>query len=80
MPNSSIKKFEVLSMRDRPIIKHPGNITGRECWIRLVKEAESVAVNRGCKRCFLTTFEFQARIFSEKQGYAVVGKLDDYQP
>ncbi len=46
----------------------------------LLKAAESIAVKRGCKRCFLTTFEFQARIFYEKQGYSIVGQLDDYPP
>jgi GNAT superfamily N-acetyltransferase len=46
----------------------------------LLKKAEEIAVSRGCKRCFLTTFKFQARVFYEKQGYNVIGKLDDYPP
>jgi len=58
----------------------PEELRGEGVGTALLQEAESIAVKRGCKRCFLTTFEFQARIFYEKQGYYVTGKLDDYPP
>jgi ribosomal protein S18 acetylase RimI-like enzyme len=47
---------------------------------RLLLAAETEAQQRGCTRVFLTTFSFQARGFYEKQGYRVVGQLDDYPP
>ena len=46
----------------------------------VLRTAEGIALKRGCKSCFLTTFEFQARAFYEKQGYQVVGKLEGYPP
>ena len=46
----------------------------------LLKIAEIIAVKRGCTRCFLSTFEFQARVFYEKLGYHVTGELKDYPP
>lgn len=46
----------------------------------MLQTAETIALKRGCHHCFLTTYEFQARLFYEKQGYAVVGQLDDYPP
>lgn len=58
----------------------PETLRGEGVESALLKEVESIAVSRGCKRCLLTTFEFQERVFYEKQGYAVVGKLDDYPP
>lgn len=46
----------------------------------LLRTAETIAKKSGCLRCFLTTFDFQARVFYEKQGFYVVGKLVDYPP
>jgi len=47
---------------------------------RLLLAAETEARQRSCTRVFLRTFSFQARGFYEKQGYRVVGQLDDYPP
>ena len=58
----------------------PEEFRGRGIGTSLLQTAETIAIQRGCKRCFLTTFEFQARIFYEKHGYIVAGKLEDYPP
>lgn len=47
---------------------------------RLLQQAESIALTRGCAHVQLTTFEFQARRFYEQQGYRVVGALEGYPP
>jgi GNAT superfamily N-acetyltransferase len=46
----------------------------------LLRTAESIAIDRGCTWCVLSTFGFQARGFYEKQGYYVTGRLEDYPP
>jgi len=45
---------------------------------RLLEAAEAYALEKGCAAASLETFSFQARPFYEKQGYEVVGQLDDY--
>ena len=47
---------------------------------RLLTEAEEEARRRGCIGVYLDTYDFQARPFYEKQGYAVFGTLDDFPP
>ena len=42
--------------------------------------AEREAEERGCSRAKLRTFGFQARGFYQKEGYRVVGELEDYPP
>jgi GNAT superfamily N-acetyltransferase len=58
----------------------PQELRGEGLGTSLLQTAEAIAIQRGCTRCFLTTFEFQARRSYEKQGYLVVGKLDNYPP
>ena len=58
----------------------PEDLRGKGIGAALLQTAEKIAVSRGCKSCFLTTHDFQARTFYEKFGYQVVGKLEDYPP
>jgi GNAT superfamily N-acetyltransferase len=55
-------------------------VRGQGYGARLLAEAEAEAISRGCSRAQVRTFDFQARGFYEKQGYRVVGALDDYPP
>ena len=45
----------------------------------LMREAERVAVERGCHSAFLDTFSFQAPGFYQKLGYEIFATLD-YPP
>ena len=45
---------------------------------RLVAAAEARALAAGCDHASLSTFDFQAREFYEKQGYVVYGQLDGF--
>ncbi|MBI9045190.1 MAG: GNAT family N-acetyltransferase [Anaerolineaceae bacterium] len=58
----------------------PETLRGQGIGADLLKNAEGIAIERGCKRSYLSTFGFQARSFYEKQGYYVVGTLKDYPP
>jgi GNAT superfamily N-acetyltransferase len=55
-----------------------------ECWrgqdlgTQLMSAAEYEARRRGCHHALLDTFDFQARPFYEKLGYAVFGELSDF--
>ena len=42
---------------------------------RLLAAAEAAALGRGCAKARLDTFDFQARAFYERRGYAVYGQL-----
>ena len=55
-------------------------IRGQGYGRKLLTIAEEQAKKRGCQHAFLRTFSFQARGFYEKNGYRVVGQLDDYPP
>lgn len=46
----------------------------------LLAAAEELARDRGCIGVHLDTFEYQARPFYEKLGYAVFGTLDGFPP
>ncbi|WP_409278930.1 GNAT family N-acetyltransferase [Pseudomonas defluvii] len=46
----------------------------------LLKRAEEEARRRGCKGVFLYTYSFQAPDFYQKQGYQVMGVLEDCPP
>lgn len=47
---------------------------------RLLIEAETEAIRRGCRHAYLDTFDYQARPFYEKHGYTLFGTLDDFPP
>lgn len=51
-----------------------GKGTGRE----LMLKAEQEAKLRGCHMAYVDTFDFQAKGFYEKLGYAPYGELGDY--
>ena len=44
----------------------------------LLREAEALARHVGCVGAKLDTYEFQAKVFYEKHGYAVFGVLEGY--
>lgn len=58
----------------------PGDMRGRGVGRDLMRQAEAEAARRGCHGVWLDTFSFQARGFYERQGYAVLGRIDDYPP
>jgi len=58
----------------------PEKMRGAGIGRKLMMEAETEAVRRGCCAASLDTFSFQARGFYEKLGYSVFGTLDDYPP
>ena len=47
---------------------------------KLLREAERIAVERGCIGACLTSFGFQAPEFYRKCGYQIVGQIDEYPP
>lgn len=55
---------------------HRGEGRGRA----LMAAAEAHARSRGCVGAYLDTFEYQARPFYEKLGYALFGTLEGYPP
>ncbi len=56
----------------------PAALRGQGIGTKLLQQAEEIAQLRGCKHCFLSTYEFQARRFYEMHGYSIVGELLDY--
>ena len=58
----------------------PDIYRGRGLGTAILREAESIARNRGCTAAQLTTYEFQARSFYERHGWKTVGRLDGYPP
>jgi len=58
----------------------PESLRGDGLGTRLMQQAEDEAVRRGCRGSYLDTFDFQARGFYEKLGYAVCGTLEDSPP
>jgi ribosomal protein S18 acetylase RimI-like enzyme len=53
-----------------------GRGLGRELLSRLEAEAQT----HGCTYAILTTYEFQALDFYRKQGFRVVGQIEDFPP
>lgn len=47
---------------------------------QIIQAAEAEARQRGCQKSKVETYSFQARGFYEKNGYRVVGQIDDFPP
>jgi len=58
----------------------PDGLRGAGLGTTLIRRAEDEARRRGCIGIFLDTFDFQARGFYEKLGYAVFATQTDYPP
>jgi GNAT superfamily N-acetyltransferase len=54
------------------------SLRGQGLGTQLMETAEAEARKRGCHHVYLDTFDYQARPFYERLGYAVFGTLDDY--
>ena len=53
-------------------------LRGQDYGSKLLKEAESEAIRRGCKFAKLHTFSFQAKPFYERHGYSVIAETEDF--
>lgn len=53
-------------------------LRGQRVGSRMLRQAEDVARERGCKYAFLDTFSFQAPEFYRKQGYQEVFALEEF--
>jgi GNAT superfamily N-acetyltransferase len=53
-------------------------LRGQELGRRLLLAAEDLAVTRGCRGWWLGTFDFKARTFYERHGYAVFAELPGF--
>ena len=47
---------------------------------QLLRAAEEVAIQQGCRNVYLSTFSFEAPRFYEKLGYEIFGTLEDFPP
>lgn len=56
----------------------PEQTRGAGAGRKLLKEAETLAISRGCIGAWLDTFSWQARGFYEKCGYSVFGALENH--
>lgn len=51
---------------------------GKGVGTKLLKEIEDIAIKEGCSVGFVETVSFSAPEFYEKQGYSILGKLEDF--
>jgi GNAT superfamily N-acetyltransferase len=58
----------------------PQRLRRRGLGAELVATFEAAAAARGCRRCYLDTFTFQAPAFYERQGYGPVLTIPGYAP
>ena len=58
----------------------PEGARGRGLGTELMARAEAEARARGCRNLWLDTYEFQARGFYERLGFAVFGQIDGPAP
>jgi GNAT superfamily N-acetyltransferase len=56
----------------------PEAFRGRGLGSMILKQAEDIALARGCVGVWLNTYEFQAPDFYTKQGYELFGSIDDH--
>jgi GNAT superfamily N-acetyltransferase len=56
----------------------PESLRKHRLGTKLLREAEAIALARGCHGAWLDTYGFQAKGFYEKQGYEPFGVLSDY--
>jgi GNAT superfamily N-acetyltransferase len=56
----------------------PEAFRGRRLGSTILKQAEDIALARGCVGVWLNTYEFQAPDFYTKQGYELFGSIDDH--
>jgi GNAT superfamily N-acetyltransferase len=56
----------------------PEAFRGRRLGSAILKQAEDIALARGCIGVWLNTYEFQAPDFYTKQGYELFGSIDDH--
>ena len=54
------------------------SLRGQGVGSKLMREAEAEAIRRGCTKCYLDTFSFQARPFYESHGYTVFASLPNF--
>lgn len=60
------------------LLSVPEAARGQGLGRQLMDQAETIAREAGCTGIWLDTYEFQARGFYEKLGYALFGALDDH--
>jgi GNAT superfamily N-acetyltransferase len=53
---------------------------GKGVGTKIIRMAESEALNKGCTGIYFDTFNFQAKGFYKKLGYALFGHIDDFPP
>jgi GNAT superfamily N-acetyltransferase len=56
----------------------PAELRGQGLGSALLRQAEQIALSRGCIGVFLDTFAFQAPDFYQKLGYTIFGELKDH--